>query len=414
MVNEATEMVIRNLTQTEPTPFYLYDLKKIRERIQLVQMRLSSDFEVFYSAKANSHKKILETMKTENLSVDVASMGELNRALAAGFSVDKISFTGPGKRTDELIKAAELGIGGIVVESEAELIELDGVAGRLGKRVAVVVRLSPMQRVGHIGRLIVDEPTQFGFDESSFESLVMCISKTRNLDLIGTHSHVQSQILHPEYVVKNFEFALEASLLFQTKLKTFGKFKPSKDKFRIALGGGIGIPYSAKSEAFDFDRFAVGLRQLTARYGGAGPLGVPMRFAMELGRYLVGESGYFVSKILREKTVHSRGRRLKFAIADGGYSHCQIACGVGQPIRTNLPFSLLKSDKGRWGGGSEIVSIAGPTCYTQDILVREASLEGIRAGDWLVVENVGAYGKQFSPTTFLLQPEAAEYFVGEE
>lgn len=414
MVNEKTEASIRQLIQNSPSPFYVYDLAKVRNRINLLRTRLSSDFEVFYSAKANSHPKILQVMQAEKLSVDVASMGELDRALAVGFSANRISFTGPGKRTEEIVKAIDLGIGAIVFESESELNEIEMQAGRLRKRVGVVARLTPMQRVGPTGRLIVDEPSQFGFDELSLDSLIKCLKGTKHVDLIGTHSHVQSQILQAEHVLRNFEFALEASMLFQAKLSSVGRFELARERFKVSLGGGIGIPYSTKAAAFDFDHFAMGLRQLTSRYSGPGPLGVSIAFAMELGRYLVGESGYFVSTILRQKVVTSKGRKHIFAIADGGYSQCQIACGVGQAVRTNLPYVILKKEEGRRAAGAKVISVAGSTCYSQDILVRDVLLDEVEAGDILVIENVGAYGKQFSPTEFLLQADAAEYFLGEE
>lgn len=414
MLNEKTESSIRNLIQANPTPFYVYDLSKIRERLHLLRSRLSSEFEILYSAKANSHHKILEVMKAAQLSVDVASLGELERALAVGFSVDKISFTGPGKRTEDIARAVELGVGAIVFESQFELSEIDEQAIRLGRRARVVARLAPNQRVGHTGRLIIDEPTQFGFEEYSLDDLVESLRQTKNVDLVGTHSHVQSQILKPEYVLRNFEFALETSILFQTKLRTALYSKIADEQFFISLGGGIGIPYSAKTSEFDLDKFAVGLKSLTFRYSGLGPLGLPMKFAMELGRFLVGESGYFVSKILREKVGHSKGRNHIFAIADGGYSHCQIACGVGQAVRANLPFVLLKKKEGRRTVGSELVSVVGPTCYTQDILIRETFVDGIEVGDHLVIGNVGAYGKQFSPKEFLLMHEAVEHCLGDE
>lgn len=414
MLNEDIEERIRDLAQAHPTPFYAYDLSAMRKRVQLLRDRISSDFEIFYSAKANSHLKILNLMNAEGLSVDVASLRELERALSAGFAADRISFTGPGKRTQEIARAIELNIGAIVFESEEELQEIDEQAIKQGRRARVVARLSPAQRVGHTGRLVVDEPTQFGFNEQSLESLIQTLLKAKNINLIGTHSHVQSQILQLEHILRNFEFALENSILFQSKLRAESAFKFSSPVLRVSLGGGIGIPYSHKVQAFDFDRFAIELRHLTSRYSGLGPLGVPMQFAMELGRYLVGESGYFVSRILRKKIVPSKGRSLLFAIADGGYSQCQIACGVGQLVRTNLPYVVLKAHGGRRAAGSENVSVAGSTCYTHDILLREVLIDGIDAGDLLIVKNVGAYGKQFSPAEFLLQPDAAEYFLGEE
>lgn len=411
MLTERLEASIRNLLRNQPTPFYLYDLSAVSERLATIKNRIGSDVEVLYSAKANSHPQILSSISQKNFSIDVTSAAELERAVAAGFPVTNISFTGPGKRDHEIRKAIELGIGSIVVETLDELEAVESEAGKKETRATIAVRLTPSQRIGHSGRLIVGEPTQFGVEEEAFDEFLRRLSEMKHVELVGTHSHLQSQVLDYEYLLKNFEFALETSILFQSKLRQIEGAGSLRSQFRVALGGGVGIPYSARSNAFDFDLFAVALRRLVQQYTHLSPLVKRLRFSIELGRYLVGEAGYFVSRIIRTKKSGRTDKQVQIGIADGGYSHCQIATGVGQTIRSNLPFTVLKESGGQRATGSAVVSIAGSTCYSQDILVREASLDGISVGDYLVVKNVGAYGKQFSPKDFLLQPEAAEHFL---
>jgi len=277
----------------------------------------------------------------------------------------------------------------------------------MGKTANIAPRLTPEQRIGHTGRLVVGEPSQFGFDESNLQELAKRIDSSSSVRLVGTHSHVQSQILHHEHVLKNFEFALETSLLFQSHLRS----PKLGDHFRLCLGGGFGIPYTGSATHLDLDQLGTQFQKLIAGSPNAGPKGVKFKFAVELGRYLVGEAGYFVASVLSKKTARGADRTITYAIADGGYSQCQIACGVGQVVRTNLPFAVLKSGGGEHLPGNTLVSIAGPTCHSQDLLVREALLDGIDVGDLLVVRNVGAYGKQFSPTEFLLMPEAEQHFT---
>jgi diaminopimelate decarboxylase len=407
MLDDGIETQIRQLATSGPTPFYLYDLAAVQKRISELKSRLPNDVDIFYSAKANSHPRFLKQMKACNVQIDVASLGELERAISIGFLAQQISFTGPGKRSAEIARAVEYEVGAIVVESFDELKLIESHAIRMGKTANIAPRLTPEQRIGHTGRLIVGEPSQFGFDESNLLELAKRIDTSSFVRLVGTHSHVQSQMLHHEHVVKNFEFALETSLLFQSHLKSpkLGEY------FRLCLGGGFGIPYTGSATPLDLDQVGMQFQKLIAVSPNVGPKGVKFKFAVELGRYLVGEAGYFVASLLSKKTARGADRTITYAIADGGYSQCQIACGVGQVVRTNLPFAVLKRDGRERASGTMLVSIAGPTCHSQDLVIREALLDGIEVGDLLVVRNVGAYGKQFSPTEFLLMPEAEQHFI---
>lgn len=407
MLNDGIESQIRKLANSGSTPFYLYDLSSIRTRLAELKSRLPKEVDVFYSAKANSHPELLKLMKECDIQVDVASLGELDRAITIGFKPTQISFTGPGKREVELARAVDFGVGAIVLESFNELDLIEAYASRSGKIANIAPRLTPAQRVGHTGRLVVGEPSQFGFDESNLEELALRVSSSKWVRLVGTHSHVQSQMLLHEHVLKNFEFAFEASLLFQSHLKN----PQLADHFRLCLGGGFGIPYTGTAAPIDLDQLGTQFQKLISSSPNTGPKGVKFRYAVELGRYLVGEAGYFVAQLLSKKTARGAGKTITYAIADGGYSQCQIACGVGQVVRTNLPFAVLKKDGGERFPGNVLVSIAGPTCHSQDLIVREALLDGVEVGDLLVVRNVGAYGKQFSPTEFLLMPEAEQHFI---
>lgn len=409
MLIQNVEKKLRALLSSNPTPFYCYDLSAISDRIQLLNRRLQNQngVDIFYSAKANSHPRILSLMKDEGVLIDVASVGELDRVVQLGVRPEQISFTGPGKRKQEIERAVDLEIGAIVLESIDELEQINFYAKQTGKVANVAPRLTPSRRVGHTGRLVVGEATQFGFDEPSLDELAQKIANCEAVRIVGTHSHVQSQILNHEHVMRNLEFALETSALFQGKL-----VKPKTGSyFRMCLGGGFGIPYTSRAVPLDIDQLSIQFNKMISGYGALGPNGTPVRFALELGRYLVGEAGYFLAKVLSTKTSHTANRNIKYAIVDGGYSHCQIACGVGQVIRTNLPFAVLRHGGGERAIGTEIVSIAGSTCHSQDVLVREAALDGVEVGDVLVIQNVGAYGKQFSPGEFLLMPEAGQYFM---
>ncbi len=408
MLNDKSEKRIRELAATNNGPFYFYDLSKIQSQARLLKQRLGSDVVLYYSLKANSSPEILKSISAESMRADVASGGELSAAITAGFQPGHISFTGPGKTFDELTAAINLGVGCIVVESIAELQMIEAISHNQRRRTRVSFRLTPSQRVNHVGRLLVDQPTQFGFTEPEWDRLVSELAVCKNIEIVGTHCHLQSQILAAENAIKNVEYALEASEVFRAKVNQAVSGNTVFEQ--VCVGGGFGVPYSTQSHSFDLDRFGVEFSRLKTSFRKLHPSGL---LALELGRFVVAESGLFVVRILHTKPQVSElspERTTTYAIANGGYAQCQIACGVGQSVRTNLPIEVLALEGGRRRPGTTRVSIAGPTCYSQDILANDLNLETIKAGDLVCVKNVGAYGAQFSPIGFLRQPLAREFF----
>lgn len=393
MMSPELQSKVTTLASQTEGPFYFYSLSTIQQTWQRLQQSLPKDLEILYSAKANSHPEILKALCALGASVDVASLGELNAALSAGFAAGQIEFTGPGKTPSELWAAVELGIDALVVESIQELELIESIASRLGKQVGVSLRIHPSRFVTNSGRILDGEPSQFGIDDDQLPVIVAILKPFRHIRIRGTHTHSQSNLLSADDVIQNFTFALDAALRLQrllgVKLET------------VNLGGGFGIPYIEGRTPLDLHAVGEKFKTLRQRDDIRRELG-STKFRIELGRYLVGEVGFFVTKVLYTK--ESQGKQ--YAILNGGFTQCQIACGAGQVIRRNFPVSVIQQNV---RSGTRRTHLAGPSCYSQDIVASDVELPTLSPGDLVCIHNVGAYGYSFSPVGFLRQTPAAEY-----
>lgn len=390
---------IREIAQKFGGPFYLYSRQKIADQVQSIRSQLPAELELFYSLKANSHSQILKVVRENGLKADVASLGELQAALQAGFHGSEIEFTGPGKTPHELAAAIQSGVT-LVIESTQELEAIEKIASETGRKVSAHVRLHPKKKINHAGRELISEFSQFGLDEAEFSLFASVLSKCRFASVAGVHTHVQSQILNIDFALRNYREAAETAVRFALAIQ-----RPEALN-TVNLGGGIGIPYSTQETPVPVAELGSRVRELIADLRERPEFrGTVFRF--EFGRLFVGEAGAFVTKVLYTKL--SSGK--KVAVTDGGFTQSQIACGVGQTVRRNLPVRALTSKPSNSPASHENVTIVGPSCYGLDVLAHDVSLSPLNPGDLIVIENVGAYGLSFSPTGFLLQRKAGEFFV---
>ena len=398
---------IRRLAERTSGPFYVYSLEAIDKRIAELKTAMPADVTMLYSFKANSHPTIVESIRKAGLQADVASNGELEVALSTGFSPKDIEFTGPGKTPDELAHAVKVGVGSIIVESVQELVALEAICKKLGTKISVQIRLNPRVKLNASGRALKNEASHFGIDEEDTLALRAAMSSCSHVNVVGTHCHTQSQFLSAQHIIENFEYALEAASRFSKETAT--------RLHVVNLGGGFGIPYSENQTPLDLEQFRVSfiefMEKARSRQEFQG-----VQFRIELGRYFTGEAGAFITRVLYTKS--SRGK--KFAITDGGFTQSQIACGVGQLVRRNLPIRTLATSGQTHHEGPinrealtnrETISIAGPSCYGLDILAEDIELPILHPGDLVCIHNVGAYGYSFSPIEFLRQQRAHEYFI---
>lgn len=374
------------------TPFYAYDRQRIARRVAEVRAALPSGVDLHYAMKANPMPELLAFVAPLVDGLDVASAGELQRALAAGMAPGAISFAGPGKRASELDAAVAAGVL-VNVESFRELPLLAEASARHGRPARVAVRVNPDFELRGAGMRMGGGAKPFGVDTEQVPSLLRAIAAA-GLQFEGFHLYAGSQMLKGELLA-------QATLATGELLVRLSADAPSPVR-HLNLGGGWGIPYFSNEQALDLAPVTAALATVQDRVARALP---GARLQVELGRYLVGEAGVYVVQVLDRKV--SRGQ--VFLVTDGGLHHHLAASGnFGQVIRRNYPVAIGN----RMGTAErEVVSIVGPLCTPLDLLAERVELPVAQPGDWVVVFQSGAYGASASPQAFLGHPPCAEVLV---
>lgn len=374
------------------TPFYAYDRALLTRRVAELRAALPASIKLHYAMKANPMPAVVSHMARLVDGIDVASGGELRVALDSGADPHEISFAGPGKRHAELRQAVAAGIL-INIESFREVAELAAIRQATGLPARVAVRVNPDFELKGSGMKMGGGPKQFGVDAEQVPELLAEIGKA-GLAFEGFHLFAGSQNLRPEAIVeaqrKCFELALRLA-----------ESAPAPVKF-LNLGGGFGIPYFPGEQHLDLSSIGANLAAIAAEAGKKMP---HAQIVIELGRYLVGEAGIYVTKVLDRKV--SRGH--VFLVVDGGLHHHLSASGnFGQVIRKNYPVTIgNRMDQ----PAAESVSVVGPLCTPLDLLADKMNLAHAEPGDLVVIFQSGAYGATASPRGFLSQPDLLEVLV---
>jgi diaminopimelate decarboxylase len=378
--------------QAGGTPFYVYDRSKITERVHLLRRHFPSELKLHYAVKANPMPAVVSHLAGLVDGADVASGGELTGAKAAGFCAAETSFAGPGKRPEELAQAVEWGAL-VHVESVREVDILSRLADELGRSPRVAVRVNPDFGLKHSGVKMGGGPQPFGVDAEQVPALLAEIGR-RRLTFEGFHIFSGSQNLQSAAIVESQNLSLELAIRLAASAPSLVR--------GVNIGGGFGIPYFPGDRPLDLAPIGDNLRRWMDPLRRALP---EARVTLELGRYLVGEAGLYVTRILDRKV--SRGKT--FLVVDGGMHHHLAASGhFGQVIRKNFPVAIGN----RMGESStETVSIVGPLCTPMDLLGDSVSLPRAQVGDFVVVFQSGAYGFTASPQRFLSHPPPAEILV---
>ena len=326
------------------TPFYAYDRSLLTRRVAELKAALPAGIKIHFAMKANPMPAVVDHMARLVDGIDVASGRELKIALDSGVDPRDISFAGPGKRHEELRQAVAAGIL-INVESFREVAELAAIRQESGWPVRVAVRVNPDFELKSSGMKMGGGPKQFGVDAEKVPDLLANIGRA-GLAFEGFHLFAGSQNLRPEAIVeaqrKCFDLALRLA-----------KDAPAPVKF-LNLGGGFGIPYFPGEQRLDLTTIGANLRTIEEEAQRELP---GAEIVIELGRYLVGEAGVYVCKIIDKKD--SRGHT--FLVADGGLHHHLSASGnFGQVIRKNYHVTIGdRMDEPK----VENVSVVGPPLY---------------------------------------------------
>lgn len=374
------------------TPFYVYDRSALEARVRLLRAHLPGGLVLHYAMKANPMPALVGFMAGLVDGFDVASGGELRVALDAGMNARQISFAGPGKSESELGQAVAAGIL-INVESFREIHLLEAIARRLQRPARVAVRVNPDFELKASGMKMGGGAKQFGIDAEQVPQALSEIG-SRGLSFEGFHIYSGSQNLRCEAICE----AQQKTLALAERLAADA---PGPVKV-LNLGGGFGIPYFKGETPLDLGPVSENLHRIVERAGASLP---GAELVIELGRYLVGEAGLYVCKVVDRKI--SRGE--VFLVTDGGLHHHLAASGnFGQVIRKNYPVVIGNRVR---GGERETSSIVGPLCTPLDVLAEKVELAVAREGDLAVVFQSGAYGFTASPHYFLSHPSPLEVLV---
>lgn len=379
------------LSQHEDVPAYIYDRSVIKRKIESLRKILPEKMHIHYAMKANPMPEVVNFTQGLVDGIDVASGKELVVALASGMNPQEISFAGPGKSIDELTYAIESGIT-INLESSTELNRVTSIGEQKGITPQVALRVNPDFELKASGMKMSGGPKQFGIDAEISADIINEII-LRGLNFKGLHIFSGSQNLKPDSIIeaqtKTFELATRLANETNTEL------------FKLNIGGGLGIPYFPGEKPLHLDPIGENLHRLFTEYS--------QQFAntiiiTELGRFIVGECGVYISKVIDKKV--SRGST--FLIINGGLHHHLAASGnFGQVIRKNYPVTVAN----KIGLETEKASAVGPLCTPLDVLAQDMDLPMADIGDYVAVFNSGAYGYTSSPLNFLSHPHPIEIFV---
>lgn len=372
---------LQNVIERLNAPFFFYDLDKLKLHLEQINSTLHPDVKLWYACKANPMSAILKVLRNLGFGIDVASKGELFQVLNAGIKAKHILATGPGKSKEYLRHLLSNGVHTIVLESINQALWLEEVSKELNIKVDALLRI---QLDWPSGKSVLggNEVTPFGIGTDDWPELQP-----------NDFSFVQFRGFH----VFQWGNILDLEQLEMIWDQSLSEVKDLSHKLGIAceimdLGGGLGIPYDLSSKGINFSDVHDILDKLKNKYN-------LKNIWMELGRYTVGECGYYFTKVLDKKTV--RGKNV--IVTEGGMNHIARKALTGQ----SFPCSLFrKSDS-----ALESFQVHGPLCTAMDHLGTFELQSDIQIGDWLVFHKAGAYGFTESMPYFLCHQLAGEVII---
>jgi len=376
------------------TPLFVYDLAIIRARIGRLRAAMPARLSIHYAMKANPFAPLVRAMTSLADGIDVASGGEMRIALDAGASSEAISFAGPGKRDAEIEDAIGAGVT-LNSESAGEVDRAIAIGARIGKRPRLAIRINPDFEVRGSGMRMGGRPTAFGVDAAEVPALARRIIDS-GADWRGFHIYGGSQALDPDALIE----AQSATIALAGRLADEIGVAP----LHINLGGGFGIPYFPKETPLDVERIG---EALAREFDALPEILSETAFAIELGRWLTGEAGVYLTRIVDRKQSHGE----TFLVTDGGLHHQLAASGnFGTVVRRNYPLAIANRFDAE---PEEVATVVGCLCTPLDRLGEKLHLPKAAPGDIVAVFMAGAYGASASPSAFLGHGPAHEILLGE-
>ncbi len=389
------ELDLVELADRYGTPIFIISEIRIREKYRQLYCAFKSCYEkilLTYSIKANFITAVVRILGQEGAGADVLPGGELNIALSAGISPEKLILEGNNKSEAEIENGLKAEVGFIVVDSRSELAKIDRVACRLGKKPRIMLRVNP----------IIDVPTHpniaTGVRESKFGIAIPggaafkafeSALQMKNVDVVGIHVHIGSGILTMEPFLKSAEEILDFANILKKKLNFTPKY--------LDFGGGFGIPYKPSDSALSADTIAntyfgylkPGLKEFD-----------DPTIIFEPGRYLVGDSEVLLSRIgnIKESPV-------------GRFAAIDASTNLLFPYFEDRYFEIIVANKAD-RNAAEIVHFCGPLCFSGDVIRRNCRVPEVEEGDVVALLNVGAYC-QAAASTFNAYPRPPTLSIAE-
>lgn len=376
-VDEPTAQMLHEIARRYGTPTYAFDMRQMRAQVDHLRTSLPDSVQVLYSLKANASLGLCEVFRDCGIGADVASAGELETAVAAGFDPENIFVAGPFKLPETIAHLRHLPEATVSVDSLSELewLSEQGLTNR------AVLRLRP--DFGSCAVVAAGSESRFGFTDEQLKRVRDCLPSL-SLNVIGFHVFAGSQVLDTENLCGHLRRALELSLR-------------AADQLRIApelfnLGGGFGVPYGPTDATPDMARVGEALSRLA-------DLAAPARLILELGRYLVAESGWYLTSVLGHQTFQCRPA----VVVDGGTHQRADMCGLYLRTKAHPPVALTAEKT-----ALTPTDVLGCLSLPADVLTEASLLPGLSRGDILAFGNAGAYGIWSSPALFHGSPLPAE------
>ena len=386
----------RALAERFGTPIYVYDAGLVEERYRALRSALPAKVSICYALKANPSLAVSALLARLGAGAEAASRGELLLARRAGFAPESVVMAGPAKTEEDHLEALRMRIRAVHVESMAEMLRLNAAAlrtgaAREGNPVPFGLRVNTIAAIEEDRSIIGGAgPRKFGVDEEEVAALLDRARECKALRLSGLHVFNASNVRDAGALVANASriLALASSISADA-----GQLLDYVD-----LGGGLGIPYAKEEAPLDVAALGRGIAELLEGLAG-GPL-AGTSLIVEPGRYLVGEAGIYLTRVVEVKV--SRGK--KFALVDGGIHHFlrPALLGVSHPIVHASRASEPPED---------VFDIGGPLCTGLDFLGKEVVLPELSEGDLLAILCAGAYGYTESMLEFLSHAAPAEVVV---
>ena len=374
------------------TPCFVYSRSHLDQRVADLRAAMPHRLGINYAVKANPFAPVLSHMADLVDGFDIASKGELEMVKAAGIDPERVSFAGPGKRDEELEAAIAAGVT-LNSESEYEARRAIVIGERIGVKPRIAIRVNPDFELRGSGMKMGGGAKPFGIDAERVPALAAEVIAA-GVEFRGLHIFTGSQALNVDAVIE------AQSNVIALAARLSGEIGAPLPK--LNMGGGFGIPYFPGDEPLDLHALGAALTEAISNLP---PELAKTELCLELGRFLVGEAGVYLTRIVDRKVSHG----VTYLVTDGGLHHQLAASGnFGTVVRRNYPVAIAsRFDAER----DEVANVVGCLCTPLDRLADKAELPRADVGDIVAVFCAGAYGASASPANFLGHGPADELLV---